>query len=463
MKVLVCGATGCVGQAVVRALRSRGHQVVQGLRQGDSQQGQGWRLDFMAPVAPEAWAQRLVQSRIDAVVNCVGILLPRGGQRFERVHAEGPAELFRGAALAARERALPGLPSLRVVQISALGAANGTSPYLRSKRAADEALLALPLQATVLRPTLIYGPGCASARVFATLASLPVVALPGGGGQALQPIHVFEVAEIVARCLEGAEPAAGVFDIGGGDVLSHRSMLAAYRQALCLGDALWLPLPMAAMRLTAHAAEALPQQVLCRDTMDMLAQGNVPAHNAAADLLGRAPTQFADGLRVSPPQPLLDLRVQLSPLVATGLRLSLALMWLWTAAVSALLPQDSGVLALLARCGFEGRAGVAMLLLSCTLNAGLGLAMLGRPGPKVHALQAATIIGYTAIAAFHMPELALDHCAPLVKNLPLLAAVLVLWLGLPAGSPQPTASWGSGGQSRQRHAALAHGGQQRAV
>ena len=323
--------------------------------------------------------------------------------------------------------------------------------------------MALPLQATVLRPTLIYGPGCASARVFASLASLPVVALPGGGGQALQPIHVFEVAEIVARCLESPQPAAGAFDIGGDDVLSYRGMLAAYRNALGLADPLWLPLPMAAMRLTAHAAEALPQQVLCRDTVDMLAQGNVPAHNAAAGLLGRTPTAFADGLRVSPPQPLLDLRVQLSPPVAGAMRITLALMWLWTAAVSAWLPQSSGVLALLARCGFEGQAGAAMLVLSCTLNAGLGLAMLGQPGPKVYALQAAAIVGYTVMAAIHMPELTLDHCAPLVKNLPLLAAVMVLWLALPAAAPQPTLASRSGVQARQRHAALAHRGQQRAV
>lgn len=443
MKVLVCGATGCIGQAVVRALRSRGHRVVQGSRTATD--AQGWRLDFMAPVAPQAWAERLKQAHIDAVVNCAGILMPKRGQSFERVHAQGPMELFRGAALASKERAI------RVVQVSALGAAAGASPYLRSKRNADEALLALPLQATVLRPTLVYGPGCASAKVFATLASLPVVALPGGGGQALRPIHVFEVAEIVARCVERIAPASGVFDIGGADVLSYRAMLAAYRDVLGLGDALWLPLPMACMRLGAHAAEALPQQVLCRETVDLLAQGNVPLHNAASDLLGRAPTGFAAGLRVTPPQPLLDLRVQLSPPVAAMLRAALALMWLWTAAVSALWPQASGLMVLLARCGFEGQVGAAVWVASCALNAGLGLAMLWRPGPRVYALQAVAIVGYTAMAAIHMPELTLDHCAPLVKNLPLLAAVMLLWLAVPARVPT------TGGGARHRTAA-AHTG-----
>jgi uncharacterized protein YbjT (DUF2867 family) len=432
MKVLVCGARGCVGQAVVQALRSRGHHVVSGVRGAAplANAANTWPLDFMLPVAPEVWAQRLRTEQIDAVVNCVGILMARQGQRFERVHALGPIELFQGASLAGVGR---------VVQVSALGAATGTSAYLASKRQADEALLALPVHATVLRPSLLLGPHCASTALLATLASFPVIGLPAGGQQRLQPLHVFELAEIVARCLERREPVLGAFEVGGAKPVSYRDMLAAYRAALGLHSAWWLPLPLAALRLGAWAAQALPQQVLCPQTLAMLEQGSVPEHNAAARLLGREPTDLAASLRVTPPVPLLDLRVQLSPAVATTMAWALASMWLSTAFISAWWPQRSGVLHLLARCGFEGDAAWAALALSCTLNAVMGLGLLWRPGPAVHALQVGAIVGYTAMAAWHMPELTLDHCGPLLKNLPVLAAVMLLWLAhgtVPAGAPR---------------------------
>jgi uncharacterized protein YbjT (DUF2867 family) len=442
MRVLVCGATGCIGSAVSRALRSRGHEVVAASRRS------GWALDFMQPTAPAVWAQHLRAARIDAVVNCVGILMQREGQRFERVHTQGPLELFAGAALAGIGR---------VVQISALGAATGTSAYLASKRAADQGLLALPLAGAVLRPALVYGPGNTSSRLFATLAALPVVSLPGGGAQRLQPIHVYEVAEIVARCLERREPVRGIHDIAGNDVLSCREMLACYRRAMGLADPLWLMLPMPLMRAGAWAAEALPQNVFCRETVALLAQGLLPAHNAAAELLGRAPSGMATGLRISPPQPLVDLRATLSPALALVLRATLAFMWLWTAAVSLALPHTSGVWQLLARCGFEGDAARAVWLASCALNTVIGLALLRRPAPGVHALQMAAIVGYTLTAAWNMPELTLDHCAPLAKNLPLLAAAGVLWLAqgsaTGAATVGPTPRRGAASQPADRRPA----------
>lgn len=423
MRVLVCGATGCIGHAVMHALRARNHQVVEAARSLPDGE-RTLHVDFMQERAPHDWARLLAARRIDAVVNCVGILMQGAGRTFERVHARGPGELFKGAALAGVHR---------VVQVSALGVrdeagAHGV-PYLLSKLQADDLLASLPMESAVLRPSLVYGPGSASAALFATLASLPVISVPGRGEQLVQPIHVYEVAEAVVQLLERSEPLAPgeVFELGGPRPVTYRQMLAAYRQALGLGDALWLPLPTALMMLGAACAEWLPQKVFSRDTLRLLERGNTTADNAAPRLLGRAPTALQDGLAVTPPQPALDLQVVLSPVMDRLLRLALACMWLATVLVTVGWPQSSGVLHLLQRCGFPGTAGVVVMLASCSLNLALGLAVLLRPTPAVYALQMVAVLGYTLTAAVNMPELTLDHCGPLVKNLPVLALLLALW------------------------------------
>ncbi len=441
MRVMVCGATGCVGRATVHALRSRGHQVVEGARNAPDTL-HSVPLDYMRPVAPTNWAQTLQRLRIEAVVNCVGILMPSASQSFERVHTEGPQELFRGAAMA-------GVGC--VVQVSALGvsadAASLARPYLASKLRADDALASLGIDWAVLRPALIYGPHSHSGALFATLASLPVISLPGRGQQAMQPVHVFEVAEAITRLIEGRAGRCQVHEMGGASPLSYREMLQTYRQAQGYGRALWLPLPMPLMSLTAWLAEALPQRVLCRDTVALLAQGSVPTVNAAPELLGRTPSTLAQGLQVSPPQPLVDLRVDLSPGVEGMLRLALATMWFYTAFTSLMWPSDSGVMNLLAQCGLEGAMGTLGLAFSCTLNISMGWWVWRRPSPGVYALQAAAVLGYSLVAAVAMPALVIDHCGPLLKNLPVLGVIVVLWFARPrrmaATAPPPITKSGS--------------------
>ena len=74
-----------------------------------------------------------------------------------------------------------------------------------------------------------------------------MIALPGRGQQRAQPIHVFELAEIVAGLVERSGSARGVSELGGKDAVDYRQMLAAYRVAQGLGEAIWLPMPMPLM------------------------------------------------------------------------------------------------------------------------------------------------------------------------------------------------------------------------
>lgn len=297
MKILICGGTGCVGRALVSALAARGHAIVRGARSlpeaPDSMQ-----IDYMQPRSPDEWAGRLRQRGIDAVVNAVGILIPGRGQSYERIHAEGPIELFDGALRAGVTRG---------VQISALGVADDaftrTVPYLATKLRADQAWAASGMAGGVLRPSMIFGPGSQSAALFATLAQLPVVSLPGGGVQPLAPVHVDDIAACAVRLLEQPGPSGGIYELGGPEVLSYREMLAVYRRALGHGAAWWLPVPMGLVKATSWLAEALPQTVLSRDTMRMLERGSVPARNATPELLGRPPQSLAAAFRSAPPQP----------------------------------------------------------------------------------------------------------------------------------------------------------------
>ena len=374
--------------------------------------------------------------------------MPSGTASFTRVHAEGPVELFRGAVAAGVER---------IVQVSALGVGTFDDgelqpAYLQSKRLADETLLALEVDAAVIRPSLVYGPRSQSGALFATLASLPVIALPGRGEQRVQPVHVFELAECIVALLEFTGSARGVYELGGGDVLRYRDMLEAYRRAQGLGEAIWVPLPLACMRVSAHMAEHLPQKVLSRDTVRLLERGSVVTRNAAPVLLGRRPIGLDEGLRMTEPVSRLDLRVSVSRPMESAMRISLGALWVYIALVSAALPERSGVLDLLAQCGFDGDAGRAALALSCALNLGLGLWTLLSPGVRLYAVQAMAVIGYTVTAAVNVPRLTIDHCGPLAKNIPIFMFVMVLWLAhasRPVAEPRRRPAPGEAGLTRR--------------
>lgn len=421
MNILLTGASGFLGGRLLRELLAAGHRVVcAGRRPPPVEHARcSWlKLEFTATPA-EVWRAHL--QGVDAVVNLVGVFRERGTASFEAVHARGPRALFDACAAAGVGR---------VVQVSALGAdARAQTPFLLSKYAADRHLLGLPLDACVAQPSLVFGPGGTSAQRLLTLASLPVVPLPAGGRQRIQPIHVDDAA-LALRSL--VEAPAGQWrgrrlPLVGPRPLTLRDYLLALRRALGLPAPWLLPVPGALVAIAARLGEWRRDALLDRAAWSMLERGNTADPEPVARLLGRLP-RAAQAFIAPEQREALRTQAQLGWLLPL-LRLSLAVVWLASALVSAIYPLDAS-LALLARAGVPQELQPAALWGAVGLDLAFGLLTLAplRSRRWLWAAQAGLILFYSAVIALRLPEFWLHPYAPMVKNLPMLAMLALLWV-----------------------------------
>ncbi|MCW7537394.1 SDR family oxidoreductase [Aquabacterium sp. A7-Y] len=419
MIVLLTGASGFLGARLTRVLLQAGHHVVCAVRRPPQAASDGVPVryvaaDFERDVTVADWMPRL--AGVDAVINAAGILREHGRQSFARIHVQGPCALFAACAAAGVSR---------VVQISALGAdEHAESDYHRSKKAADDYLLGLPLDSVaVVQPSLVYGPGGTSARLFTMLASLPVIGLPGRGAQQVQPIHVDDAVEAIAALL--AQPqVCGRVPLVGPHPVSLRDFLATLRQALGLGRPRFLPVPAALVGLAARVGSHLPGSLLDQDTWRMLQRGNTGDAGPTAALLGRPPREVAQFVE---PAAVPETRrtAQLAWLLPLA-RWSVALVWIVTGIVSLGLFPVQQSYELLARAGVPGPLAPLMLYGAALLDLALGIAtlLMKRRRPLWRA-QIALMGFYTVVITVRLPEFWLHPYGPILKNLPLLA---LLWL-----------------------------------
>ncbi|MGI6245321.1 MAG: complex I NDUFA9 subunit family protein [Pseudochelatococcus sp.] len=212
--VTIFGGSGFVGRHVVRALARRGYRIRVAVRRPDL----AGHLQPLGTVGQITAVQANVRYRdsvtravagAQAVINLVGILRETGRQNFSPVHHEGAGAV---AAAAAAEGA-------RLVHVSAIGADSASpSLYARSKALGEEAVLAANPQATIFRPSVIFGPEDAFFNRFAALARIfPVLPIVGAQTK-LQPVFVGDVAEAVARAVDGTVPEGRVYELGGPEV-----------------------------------------------------------------------------------------------------------------------------------------------------------------------------------------------------------------------------------------------------
>lgn len=288
-QVTVFGGSGFVGRAIVRALAQEGYQVRVACRRielaertktaGDVGQITLMRTNLRTPasvVAAIAGSQ--------AVINASGIAFQRGRQKYQSVHVEGARTIAEAAKAAGVQR---------LVHMSGIGAdqRNSTNKYIRSKVDAEDAIVAGFTDATILRPSVIFGPEDAMFNRMAQIAAkAPFLPVVGNGLAKVQPVYVGDVGSAVVAVLGRPETAKTVFELGGPRVYTYREIAALVLHEVDRHKRI-VGIPAGLMKIAGFFAEFLPVPPITHDQVDLLMTDNVARPGAPGlAALGIEPT-----------------------------------------------------------------------------------------------------------------------------------------------------------------------------
>jgi NADH dehydrogenase len=300
MHVLVTGGTGVVGKAAVDRLVAHGHRVRLLSRDAtaDAKQWAEAVKPWPGSIGDDG-AVRGAAAGCDAVLHVAGIEVESPPEAtFETINVEGTRRM-----VAEAEREGVG----RFVYVSSLGAEHGSSPYHRSKLAAEHIVRGFRGAWLICRPGNVFGPGDQVISLLLRMVrTLPVVPVIGGGDQSFQPVWAEDLGEALARAVERADISGEVLELAGAERTTMDDLLDRIER-LTDRSPPRLPVPEWLALRGVRAAEffgvALP---INDDQITMLLEGNTIAEgrpNALTGVLGvaatpleRALTQLADAM-----------------------------------------------------------------------------------------------------------------------------------------------------------------------
>lgn len=270
--VTVFGGSGFLGRHITRRLLADGLSVRVAVRRPERVDVAAFASssDRFEAVSADVRDPDSVAAALDgaqAAVNCVGLYVERGEARFDAVHVTGAETVARQAMSAG---------ATRLVHVSGIGADPASpSEYVASRGRGEQAVREAFAAATVLRPSVLFGPGDA---VFTNLAGmakiLPVLPLFGAGDMRLQPVFVEDVADAVAAALTRDEACGRTYELGGPERYSYRALIELVLRQTGRRRVL-LPLPFAVWEALATAVSVLPNPPLTRDQIALMRHDNV--------------------------------------------------------------------------------------------------------------------------------------------------------------------------------------------
>ncbi|RWD34749.1 complex I NDUFA9 subunit family protein [Mesorhizobium sp.] len=277
--VVVFGGSGFVGRHVVRALARRGYRIRVACRRPDLA-GHLQPLGNVGQIQPVQanvrvrWSVDRAVQGADHVVNLVAILHESGRQKFTSVHE------FGAHAVAEAARA----DGAGLTHISALGAdLNAQSDYARTKALGEKAVLETIEDAVIFRPSINFGPEDSFFNRFANMARYsPVLPLIGGGQTKFQPVYVGDVAEAVARSVDGKVQGGRIYELGGPQVLTFKQCM---QEMLAMIDRkrLLVSVPWWVANMQASILGPLPNPLLTKDQVLQLREHNIVSEAATRE------------------------------------------------------------------------------------------------------------------------------------------------------------------------------------
>ncbi len=251
--LVITGASGFIGSRVLHALAERGVARVTVLARDPSRlTGRSdWRPEWRAvrcdlasaPVPSDAIPPDAVVLHLAA---STGKMSPAD---MSTVNVQGTARVI-DAARAANAQHL-----IFVSSIAAGFADQRWYHYARAKRAAEQLVSASGLPHSIVRPTMVFGPGSPIETALTGLATGGAPIVLGTGTVRVQPVHVDDVVELLLALVAGAPVGAAPLEVGGGDRLTLRELLARIRSARALAPRTPLSIPLGAVRLALGAVE----------------------------------------------------------------------------------------------------------------------------------------------------------------------------------------------------------------
>ncbi|MBI5355727.1 MAG: NAD-dependent epimerase/dehydratase family protein [Candidatus Aenigmarchaeota archaeon] len=266
MKIAITGGSGFIGSALSALLREGGSEVVSLSRKDADVTGN--RLSG-------------IFNGCDCVVHLVGIIR-ESGKSFDDVMVTGTKNVLNECRNAGVKK---------IVYISASGVSlSRKERYYRAKLGAEKAIAESGIPYAILRPSIVYGPRGELTKMLKRLLAFPIVPVFGDGKYELQPIHVDDL----ARCIANAIGKNGVFEVGGNEKISFKSLVTMMAKSVDKNP-IFIHIPLWVARPIASIMSLIPFSPITREQLEILINGNVCRENRIAEL-GVSPRPFNEGI-----------------------------------------------------------------------------------------------------------------------------------------------------------------------